>query len=240
MRSTTVMAIVAAVSAAGLAQAGQVFQESFESAPGATYTMSNQFDDGFFDFFDRYAVPDNINAARDDFQLGWDGQFGIMGQDHDGDGFAPTQSVTIGNIDITGLSGLSMTMSAGALDSEAAGFNNFEAADGDGISIFASIDAGPDVMIGRFSPPASGAGDLYLDTNMDGIGDGVNLTVALADFSFAIAGGGSSLSLRIEMTSTSSFEPIAIDNVRVFGVPTPGALALLGFAGMATTRRRRA
>ncbi len=239
MRNTTAMAIVAAVSAAGLAQA-QVFQESFENAPGTTYTMSNQFDDGFFDFFDRYAVPDNTNAARDDFQVGWDGQFGIMGQDHDGDGFAPTQSVTIGNIDITGLTDLSMTMSAGALDSEAAGFNNFEAADGDGLSIFASIDAGPDVMIGRFSPPASGAGDLYLDTDMDGIGDGARLTVALADFSFAIAGTGSSLSLRIEMTSTSSFEPIAIDNVRVFGVPTPGALALLGIAGMATTRRRRA
>ncbi len=240
MRSTTAMAIVAAVSAAGLAQAGQVFQESFESAPGATYTMSNQFDDGFFDFFDRYAVPDNSNAARDDFQLGWDGGFGIMGQDFDGDGFAPTQSVTISNIDISGLTDLSMTMSAGALDSEAAGFNNYEIADGDGMIIFASIDAGPEIMIGRFSPPASGAGDLYLDDNMDGFGDDIRLTTALADFSFAIAGGGSTLSLRIEMTSTSSFEPLAIDNIRVYGVPTPGALALLGIAGMATTRRRRA
>lgn len=239
MKSKTFVAVVVAASAAGMANANQVFQESFESAPGTTYTMSNQFDDGFFDFFDRYSVPDNVNAARDDFQVGWDGSFGIMGQDFDGDGFAITQSVTIGNIDITGLTALNMTIAVGALDDEP-NFNNYEAADGDGMMIFATIDAGSDVLIGRFSPPASGAGNLYLDTDFDGVGDGVSLTRALTDFSFAISGTGSSLSLRIEMTSTSSFEMFAIDNVRLDAVPAPAALALLGLAGLAGTRRRRA
>jgi hypothetical protein len=43
--------------------------ESFEVPPGGGYTLSTAFDDGSFDYFDRYAVPDNTNAARDDFQI---------------------------------------------------------------------------------------------------------------------------------------------------------------------------
>jgi MYXO-CTERM domain-containing protein len=236
----TTMTILALAAATGIASAGQIFQESFESDPGTSYTLSNQFDDGGFDFFGRYAVPDLSNPARDDFLNGWDGSFGIMGQDHDGDGFSPTQSVMIDNIDITGVSDLSMMLMAGALSSEPDGFMNYEAADGDGMIIWASIDGGSDFMVGRFSPPLGGAGDLYLDSDMDGIGDGPNLTADLADFTFGIAGTGSSLSLRIDMTSTSSFEPLAIDNVRVSGVPTPATLGLLGFAGLAGSRRRRA
>jgi len=235
MKTMTILTLAAV---AGVANASQVFQESFESTPGASYTLSNEFDDGGFDFFGRYAVPDLSNPARDDFLIGWDGSFGIMGQDHDGDGFAPTQSVMIDNINILGFSSLSMSLFAGALSSEP-DFSNYEAADGDGMVIWANIDGGGDFMIGRFSPPVAGTGDLYLDTDMDGIGDGPNLTSSLADFSFNIAGTGSSLSLRIDMTSTSSFEPLALDNVRVNGVPSPATLGLLGFAGLAGSRRRR-
>ncbi|MBL4698415.1 MAG: PEP-CTERM sorting domain-containing protein [Phycisphaerales bacterium] len=234
------MTILALAGAAGMANAGQIFQESFEGDPGMSYTFSNQFDDAGFDFFGRYMVPDNSNPARDVFQSGWDGSFGIMGQDHDGDGEAATQSVMIDNIDIFGFTSLSMSMFAGALDSEAAGFFNFEAVDGDGMSIWASIDGGADFMIGRFSPPSSGAGDLYVDADMDGIGDGARPTTDLADFAFNIAGVGSSLDLRIDMTSTSSFEALAIDNIRVNGIPSPATLGLLGMAGLAGSRRRRA
>lgn len=208
----------------------QFFQESFESPPGATYTLSNQFDDGSFDFFDRYSVPDNSNAARDDFQNGWDGQWGILGQDHDGDGFDVTQSIDIGGIDITGRSNLQVIVSLGALDSEPA-FDNYEAVDGDGIEIFASVDLQPAVLIGRFAPPELGgagtanAGDLYLDTDLDGVGDGARLTVDLADFKFPVGSTGGVLDLSIELTSTSSFEPLAVDNVRV--TPEPSSFALI-------------
>ena len=215
------------------ANAVTIISESFESDPGGTYALSNQFDDAGFNFFDRYVVPDNSNPARDDFQNGWDGDYGILGQDHDGDGFDPTQTITIAGIGISGASGLSITLSVGALASEAAGFDNYEAADNDGIEIYATIDAGTRTFIGSFAPPALSAngavdaGDLYLDTNLDQVGDGTRLTVDLADFTFAIAGTGNSLDIEIELTSTSSFEPLAVDNVRVNQIPEPASLVLL-------------
>ena len=189
------------------------FQESFETEPGTTYTLSATFDDGGFDYFDRYAVPDNGNAARDDFQVGWDGNFGIQGQDHDGDGNAATQTITISDIDIFGGQELFTTIALGALSSEP-DFQNYEAASGDGIQIFAKIDDGDRTLIGAFAP-SDDAGDLLLDTDLDGVGDGTVLNTDLQDFSFAIEGTGDSLTLEIELTSTDSFEPLAVDNVRV-------------------------
>lgn len=217
-----------------------IITESFETDPGTTYTLSNQFDDGSFDFFDRYMVPEPIggNAARDDFQNGWNGDWGILGQDHDGDGFAATQSIFINGIDISGFTNLVTRVSLGALNSEP-DFNNYEAADGDGIRIFASIDSASFVLIGEFAPNATGESDLYLDTDGDGIGDGPNLTVDLTDFTFALGGVGSLLDLRIDLTSTASFEPLAVDNVRVINIPEPGTGAILALGLAAGLIRRR-
>lgn len=231
---TFTMASLLCCFVAASANAG-VFSESFESAPGGTYALSNQFDDGSFDFFDRYMVPDDTNQARDDFQNGWDGDYGILGQDHDGDGdeFDPTQTITLAAINISGAPGLSVTISLGALASEARGFDNYEAADNDGIEIFATIDGGTRTQIGSFAPPAAGtntgrpAGDLYLDPDFDNVGDGIGLTVDLDSFTFAIGGTGNSLDIEIELTSTGSFEPLAVDNVRVNLIPEPTSLALL-------------
>ncbi len=188
------------------------FVESFESAPGTSYTLSDPFDDGGFDFFNRYAVPDNSNGARNDFQAGWAGSFGILSQDNDGEGGAATRTITIGPIDISGAaSPVGITGSFGALNGEPE-FDNYEG--GDGIQIFADID-GTRTLIGAFAPDASGAGDLYQDTNLDGTGDGVNLTTTLTSFSFAAPSTGTSLTLEIELTSNDSFEPLAVDNIRV-------------------------
>ena len=214
-----------------------IFTESFESAPGTTYTLSAEFDDGFFDYFGRYMVPDNMNGARDDFQLGWDGNFGIHGQDHDGDnGNSATQSIMINGIDISGEPQLALTVALGALNSEPA-FNNYEAADGDGIRIFASIDSGAFDLIGEFAPNATGEGDLYRDTGGNGIGNGARLTTELQDFSFLIAGTGSTLDIRIDLTSTGGFEPLAVDNVRI--VPEPTSSLLLAAVGIGGLLRRR-
>ena len=188
------------------------FVESFESAPGSSYTLSNPFDDGGFDFFNRYAVPDNGNGARDDFQSGWAGGFGILSQDNDGEGGAATRTITIGPIDISGAaSPVGITGSFGALNGEPE-FDNYEGSDG--IRVFVDID-GTRTLIGAFVPDASGAGDLYQDTDLDGVGDGLNLTTTLSSFAFLAPSTGTALTIEIELTSNNSFEPLAVDNIRV-------------------------
>ena len=195
------------------ATAPVIFQESFESEPGAAYTLATPFDAGF-DYFDRYGSPDLSNAARDDFREGFDGGFAIHSQDNDGGGGSAVGTITIPGIDISGQSGLVVAIGLGALNSEPS-FQNYENADNDGVRVYATIDAGGRTLIGAFLPPAGGAGDLYRDTDNDNVGDGVNLTTTITDQFFDLTGTGSSLTLEIELTTTGSFEPIVVDNVRV-------------------------
>ncbi len=243
-------AVLAVTVTTTFAQAQLPFQESFETEPGTSYTIDGAFDDGSFDYFGRYAVPDTENGARDDFANGWDGGFGIHSQDNDGEGGSATATVNIPGIDISGsgagstldlaialtstggfeplaldnvrvasdADGLVATLALGALASEAAGFDNYDAEDGDGIAIFATIDGGAAVEIGRFSPPASGtndmgtSGDLYLDPDGDGVGTGLALSADLTDFAFPIP-----------------------------AVPEPSsyALGMLPMLGVASLRKRR-
>ena len=71
----------------------------------------------------------------------------------------------------------------------------------------------------------------------------MRLTTELSDFSFSIPGLGDSLELTIALTSTDSFEPLALDNIRVTGIPIPepasGVLAMSLGCGLALIRRRR-
>lgn len=46
--------------------------------------------------------------------------------------------------------------------------------------------------------------------------------------------------VEIRVTGDFAFEGAAFDNVGITGIPTPGALALLGLGGLAAARRRRA
>ncbi|MEO1090948.1 MAG: DUF3616 domain-containing protein [Pseudomonadota bacterium] len=188
--------------------------ESFEDEPDTSYELIDVFDDGGFDFFGRYPVPDDTNGARDDFQFGWDGAFGIIGQDHDGTGGPATRIVRIEGVNTANVDDLLLTVGLGALASEPA-FENYEAADGDGIAIYAAFDDGGRELVARFAPPAGGTGDLREDTDGDGIGDGARLTTTLTDFSWVVDATGNGLDLEIELTSTGSFEPLAVDHVRI-------------------------
>ena len=250
MKWTTIASLAMLALVANVAIGANLITESFEADPGATYTLTTEFDDGGFDFWGRYAVPDNSNAARDDFQNGWDGSFGIIGQDHDAEGGPATTLIDINGIDISGAPQVLVTIALGALNSEPM-FANYEAADGDQLEIFGQIDGGGYVLLGGFYPPLEGqgdnqggpqpnAGDLYRDTDSDGIGDGKGLTVDLTDFRFVVPGTGSTFDLQIASTSTDSFEPIAVDNVRIDSVPEPTSVAMLmaGAAMLVGLRKR--
>jgi hypothetical protein len=187
--------------------------ESFENPPGTTYALTTPFDDGSFDFFDRYAVPDLENTTRDDFS-GFDGNFAILGQDHDGDGGPSTVSIEIFDIDISSQTDLALTGLFGALDAEP-NYHNYEVSQGDGIEVLIAVDGGPPSMIGAFRTNATGSGDLYLDTNLDGIGDDTRLTTSLAEFTFPFSVSGTLLDVVIELTSTANYEPLAVDFLRI-------------------------
>lgn len=213
-----------------------LFQESFESAPGTTYTLEGPTGaPANFEYFDRFLSPDSSNSARDDFTGGFDGSYAIQGQNHSGDAWGgegdPTRTVAITDIDISGYEDLNAFFSLGALASEPQ-FQNWNITDG--ISIYATIDGGARTLIGQFKP-STAKGDLKLDTDLDGVGDGVTLTGgSLQNFVFAVPGTGSNLTLEVDATTVASFQAWALDNVRVEGLSTgvslpawvaPGSLA---------------
>jgi MYXO-CTERM domain-containing protein len=70
--------------------------------------------------------------------------------------------------------------------------------------------------------------------------NGVLLSNDFQTLSAVVAGTGSTLTLQLNAQGDSE-EPYVFDNIQVCGtlVPTPGATALLGLAGLAGLRRRR-
>ena len=226
--STPTLLVVAVVEFCATTQAATLHTESFESPPGANYSLNTAFQGvSAFDFFNRYAVPDNSNAARAEHQNGWDGGFGIIGQDFDGDGGPATVSIDILGINITGKLGLAVKVGLGAQNDEP-NFPNYEALPSDdGIEIHATIDGGVPVLIGSFKPNSTGRSALYQDVDLNGVGEGTVVPFDLATFTLLIPGTGNTLDLSIELTSTSSFETLAVDNVRVVdNIPEPTSLAL--------------
>ena len=242
MKLKITMAISAVLALCASSQAATFHTESFESAPGAGYTINTAFDAATFDFFDRYAVPDNSNGARDDFQNGWDGDYGLLGQNFAASG-GPGNPITVDipGINIAGKSDLGVRIRFAANQSEP-DFTNYEAADGDGIDIYANIDGGGQVLIGAFKPNSTGDSDLYRDINLDGVGNGPVLFEDLVSYGFLIPGTGNSLDLSISLTSTGGFEMLVLDDVRVednTAIPEPTSMLLLvvGLAGIACRRR---
>jgi hypothetical protein len=195
-----------------------LFAESFELPPGEDYTLHTPFDDGGFDYFGRYPAPDPSNVHRDDFS-GFDGQFAIFGEDHDGDFGPATSTLSIGGIDITGLTAFELVGLFGANNN---GTNLFEASDGDGIEIFISVDGGPQTKVGAFAPTQSGTSSLLFDADLDGVGDGLALSTSLTEFSFDFFAQGTLLDVIVALTSTASDEHLAIDNLRLMARGVPG------------------
>lgn len=229
---------IAAIAVAGLA-AGANAQitvngavESFDST--ANVSASNGFfSDGAGDFF---TADGNFGSFVN--YSGGDGNF-FAAMDINGEGGPVPQILSFDTIDISGFTDLQLTVDLAEDDDG----SNEDWDTADFVDFQASIDGG--AFFNILEIESIGDGDPFntapaIDTNGDGFGDGTTLTDTFQTFLADIAGTGSTLDLRAVISLDSGDEDIAIDNVGVTGVPTPGAAALLGLGGLAAARRRRA
>ncbi|MFK7961507.1 MAG: hypothetical protein AB8G96_13390 [Phycisphaerales bacterium] len=92
--------------------------------------------------------------------------------------------------------------------------------DDDRIRMWLEVDGGLEIDL------FSGSGDA-----LEGMGSWMTLNADLSSFSTA--------TLHFELDSNSGSEAIFVDNIVFSQIPAPGALALLGLAGLAGRRRRR-
>lgn len=90
----------------------------------------------------------------------------------------------------------------------------------DYMSMQYSIDGGPIQNVLSFYPLANAASDLYPDNNFDGNGDPATtaLSSTFTEFTGNITGTGTTLTLYMNMSMTSSAEEVAIDNLRLLEI----------------------
>ncbi|MDY0906408.1 MBG domain-containing protein [Pedobacter sp. CFBP9032] len=131
------------------------------------------------------------------------------------------QTITWSNINISGKTGLSFKGLFAALQSQGWQNPDFGAAY-DFLMVEYSIDGGAWTKAGGFygDRSAINAGYLREDTDNDNFGDGALLSRTFTDFTWAITGTGSTMSLRFSASADAgSTQEFAIDNFRLFDAP---------------------
>jgi len=219
---------------------------------------------GPFDVWDDSAIDTSGGGMFAGDTLGIAGQntsafFAMNDSDGNIDGSGGSLNNAIWRFDISSAVSITNIM----IDIAAMG--DFEESTTDGFLIEAQIDGGGWVEIfkGRTFEDANNISKTYramdggaaislndpLELSIDGVATGTLLDkcdAATGNFdsytSLAMAGlSGTELEIRISWAGTpSGSEPMGMDNITINGtIPAPGALALLGVAGLARRRRRR-
>jgi len=229
MNKTTAITALAALAAGGPAFA-QAFDHDFET-PGGYTTSVPEFTDNTGDFWLR------TNDAAGDFGsfVSYNGATGsyFAGMDLDGEGAGLPLELTFDAFSIAGLTDLEFSVDLAEdqdgtnEDYDILDYVDFQYnVDGNGWNnIFSVITTNP-----------TSGGEFNGEPEVNG----VFVTDTFSTFSADLTGvSGSSMQLRVVWFLDSGDEDLAIDNVRVSGVPTPGAVAIAGLAGLAGLRRSR-
>lgn len=229
---TTTRILAALSAAAGIAQAGDLYYQDFESTSGYT-TSVPEFSDGSYDYFHR------TNGGGMHSSVNYDGASGyyFAGQDINGEGATLPVELETTTFSIAGATDIMFSVDLAEDDD---GSNQ----DWDGpdfVSFEYSIDGGAWTNI--FTVESDIAINAF---NGEPEVNGVAVTDTFSTFSADLSAlSGSTLAIRVLWDLDSGDEDLAIDNIRVTGnvvvVPLPaaawGGLGMLGL--MAGVRMRR-
>ncbi len=201
-----------------------IFNEGFETdGNGTRYTTSTpEFSDGFGDFFTR---TDGTTVGSFYEVAGASGSFYFGAQDIDGEGAAPEQTLTFSGIDISGFESLSF--SALFAEDDDGTSQDWDASDF--VSVAYRIDgSGFTPLFGIANDGSTFNAAPRVDTDLDGIGDGAEITNLFTRYGAAIQGTGSLLDLQISFRLDAGDEDIAIDDITIEGTPVSSEVVVLG------------
>jgi hypothetical protein len=233
-----------------------VLNETFDNDSGFTKADADPTATSFFvsDNGDQYwGIIDPVGAT-DDYDLdpdappdgspaytGFSGNY-LHGENigQPGDSHTLPLSLTWSNLDISGLVDL---MFSGLFAAQNPA--EFESTDFLKIQYRIDSDVGAFTELFWFSAdgdPGGNNDELAFDSDADGTVDGATLSTTAASFSKAITGTGSTLDLRVLMSSNANDEAFAFDSFMVTGVPEPSAFLfgglVCGVIGLAAMGRR--
>lgn len=193
--------------------------EGFGGTPSYT-TSIPEFTDGTEDYFKRTDGSDISAGVEIDDIIG---NYFFAAQDIDGDGASVPANISFGNIDITGLS--TIFFSAQFAEDDDGFSQDWDV--NDYVHVDYSFDGGA-TWVTFFAIENDGStfnSAPFVDTNLDGTGDGQEITNILTNFKSSFVNDGvtnptasTTVSIRINIRLESGDEDIAIDNVLIRGI----------------------
>ena len=216
--------------------AGILYFKGFETdCDGSRYLATGTFTDGVDDYFIR--TDGSTEATGIPEYTGFTGNYFWAAEDIDASDNPTGQAILeFNSIALSDFPEISIS-----LDIAAGSTTAFDSVD-DFVLVQYRVDSGSWTTALAFQNDGEVFNTaLYVDTDLDGIGDGAQLGLAMQTISTAaIAVSGAFLDLRIDTLMTSGSEAVAFDNIQVAGVPEPNVVALIfGLASLALITWKR-
>jgi hypothetical protein len=202
----------------GLSQT-KIAELNFET-PGGYTTNITEFTDNGRDYFLRTDGTDFNNGPNGVLFNNLQGSFYFAAQDTDGEGAPLPAILFIENIDITNYTNLEFRVHLAEDDQTTNGGTRTEHWDnGDNVRFTYEIDnSGTSSNLLWIENDNGGANRAPLiDTDFDGIGDGVAITDTFTQHTRPITGTGNLLDIEIRFRLNQGQEDIAIDNIEIWG-----------------------
>jgi hypothetical protein len=207
--------------ASGL-HASILFTEGFETdGEGIRYTSTSSFSDGADDYFTR--TDGTTEASGIPGYTGFGGSWFWAAEDVD----STDNPTGLGVLDFTGIDVSAFEALTVSLDVGAGSNAIFDATD-DFLMVQYRIDGGTWATALAFENDGQTFNSgLFHDIDLDGIGEGALVGLALETFTSAVLpAAGNLMDVRIDTVMNSGSEAVAFDNLQVTGVPEPATSAL--------------